>query len=177
MKDDLTMTKFDKDMISKIAQQLRDAYDPIIEQMDRRSNMQSFIADVLGDYIHDIGDAVVNNIKGNFPDTWEHVEDYQASVAKAVIYRRNAIINAYLEYLAHIDELNETVIMADDNDLQNFQNLTTFMSDVSADYYMTFLAGNMVEEPDVEVVKGLKYDKISMLNAMLKRANLREVEY
>lgn len=45
------MTKFDKDLISKIAQQLRDAYDPIIEQMDRRSNMQSFIADVLGDYI------------------------------------------------------------------------------------------------------------------------------
>lgn len=144
-------------------------YDQICRRLDLKSNLQSFIHDVLCDYVYDINDGIIDCLDNYIPSTWPNASAYINELNDSIKHVKNAVINVYIVYYDHVNELNETCLAADDSNL----DANHYISDVSTDYYNEYLGGNIISEPSNKAILQLKHNgQLDMLIAILAKLNL-----
>lgn len=159
--------------INDAAGKLYDAYNPIIDKMDKHSVLQCFIADVLNDFLYDMGEEVVNFPEENFPRYWQSIKDYTKTINSCIENARDDIIKIFLVFRENEHDLSEANIMADESTLQDYSDLFSVVNDISQDYYMRYLVGCFDQPVDSEKLGDLDRNEKIVLNAILKRSGFK----
>lgn len=173
---DENLTEEDKEYF-RIEKRLEDAYQPIIDKLDKHSILECYIADMIKDFELYYASTDTDSETGlrSFVRT---NKDYSELVdlLTSKMTQCHLIVCIYFNYLEHLDELKDPNVIADSSDLDKYESTLTKVDEIAGD---NFDADANIKTVDQSYRGEMyrKYDgKDTVLNAILKRVDLYSLQ-
>lgn len=149
--------------VNEITEKHDKIFSDIQKNIETTTRLGVFMSCVLGDYIWDINQQIIEGKSFEIFWYWGSVEEYVKFLTHEIEYARNSIINIFLLYFQNKE------------DLEGYQ--TDEMNDISMEYLNTIGSGNICEEVEEEKLDELTVKEVRELNAYLKAANFERIKF
>ncbi len=162
---EITKTKMFTDAELELLTRVAKAHEEFFEKIRDRlpeGNVGKFIFYVLGDFLHDMNEVVLNNPEAEISYTWDgKMEDYIKTLYLEMKYAKNIVVNLYLDFVRNADDL---IYVEPD-----------VINDFSDDYYYGDFGGAIDDDYDKKEVNQLTDNQFSYLNDILLMVDLDKI--